>query len=138
MVHPNGHTQQKVLIPALRRALRGRCPACGEGRVVVRFTNLVRTCPACGWILEREPGAITGSMYIVAILTQFAAVGLMLLAWLLTDWSPIRIVATGVPLLLVLSIVALAYSKRIWIAVEYATDMGTDEREDYEKRGYVN
>ena len=62
MVHADGHTQQKVLIPALRRALRGRCPACGEGKVVVRYTNLVRSCPQCGWILEREPGAITGSM----------------------------------------------------------------------------
>ena len=128
---------EPVLTPALKRALRGRCPACGEGRVVVRFTNLRRTCPSCGWILEREPGAITGAMYVVAILTQFFAVGLMLLAWWLTDWSPLRIVATGVPILLVVSVVALAYAKRIWIAVEFATDMGTHEREAYDARGYA-
>ena len=139
MGRSDGHTQQKVLIPALRRALRGRCPACGEGRIVVRYTNLVRCCPCCGWILEREPGAITGSMYLVSILTQFAAVFLMLLAWLLTDWSPLRIVATGIPILLIISIPLLAYSKRIWVAVEYATDMGSDERDDdYDKRGYVS
>ncbi|MHC4449148.1 MAG: DUF983 domain-containing protein [Planctomycetota bacterium] len=139
MGRSDGHTQQKVLIPALRRALKGRCPACGEGRIVVRFINLVRSCPSCGWILEREPGAITGSMYLVAILTQFAAVFLMLLAWLLTDWSPLRIVATGIPVLLVLSIIALAYAKRIWVAVEYTTDMRTDERDDdYDERGYAS
>lgn len=106
--------------------------------MVVRFTNLRRECPHCGWILEREPGAITGSMYVVAILTQFAAVALMLLAWLLTDWSPLRIVVTGVPLLLVFSVVALAYAKRIWIAIEYTTDLGTHERDEYERRGFRN
>jgi len=99
---------------------------------VRRFTNLVRTCPHCGWHLEREPGAITGSMYLVAILTQFAALALMLLAWGLTDWSPMRIVVTGIPILLVVSVLALAWSKRIWIAVEYTTDLGTHERARYE------
>jgi uncharacterized protein (DUF983 family) len=127
---------RQVLLPSLKRALRGFCPACGKGRVVVHFTNLRRACPECGWILEREPGAITGSMYVVAILTQFAAVALMLLAWALTDWSPLRIVVTGVPILLVFSVVALAYAKRIWIAVEYATDLGTHERDRYEERGF--
>jgi uncharacterized protein (DUF983 family) len=122
---------------SLARALRGYCPACGEGRVVRGFTNLRRDCPECGWILEREPGAITGAMTIASILSQFAAVGVMLLCWWLTDWSTPRILLTGLPILAVISYVALAISKRVWIAVEYATDMRTDEAgEDYKRRAY--
>ena len=118
--------------------MRGRCPACGEGRVVVRFTGLVKSCPACGWILEREPGAITGAMYLTSIVSQFGAVGVMLLCWWLTDWTPLTIVLVGLPVLLLFSWIALAWSKRLWIAVEYVTDLNTDEGKDrYEERGFT-
>lgn len=87
--------------------------------------------------MEREPGAITGAMTIAAILSQFAAVGLMLICWWLTDWSTPRILVTGLPILAVISYVALAISKRAWIAVEFATDMRTNEGEqDYDQRAY--
>ena len=132
-------TTTQLLSRSLRRAMAGRCPACGEGKVTVHYTGLVRTCPHCGWILEREPGAITGAMYLTSILSQFAAVGVMLLCWWLTDWSALVIVLVGVPVLVVFSVVALAWSKRIWIAVEYVTDMNTHEgADDYEQRGYRN
>lgn len=32
----------------LLRGLRGRCPACGEGRLFRAFTKVVDTCAACG------------------------------------------------------------------------------------------
>ncbi|MHC4954331.1 MAG: hypothetical protein ACYTGZ_10605, partial [Planctomycetota bacterium] len=85
----------KLLRQSLTRAMRGRCPACGEGVVAEHFTGLKRTCPHCGWILEREPGAITGAMYVTAILSQFAAVGIMVLCWWLTDWSNTTIILVG-------------------------------------------
>jgi len=127
----------QLLLRSLRRALSGRCPACGVGKVTERYTNLVRCCPECGWILEREPGAITGAMYLTAILTQFAAVGFMLLAWWLTDWSNLVIILVGLPLLIAFSVVALAWSKRIWVAVEYVTDLKSHEAtDDYDQRAY--
>ncbi|MEM8883532.1 MAG: DUF983 domain-containing protein [Planctomycetota bacterium] len=130
---------RSLFLRCLLRALRGRCPACGLGKVTRRYTNLVRSCPRCGWILEREPGAITGAMYLTAILTQFAAVAVMLLCWALTDWSTTRIIVTGLPILIVFSVVALAWSKRIWIAVEFWTDMNSDEAADnYEQRAFVD
>jgi len=105
--------------------------------VVKGFTRLVPSCPHCGWKLEREPGAITGAMYLTSILSQFAAVGVMLLCWWLTDWSPMTIVLVGLPVLLIFSWVALAWSKRLWIAVEYVTDLNTHEGGDrYEERAY--
>ena len=130
-------TVSQLLLRSLRRALAGLCPACGEGKVTAGYTNLVRVCPHCGWILEREPGAITGAMYLTSILSQFAAVGVMLLCWWLTDWSTTTIVLVGLPLLVIFSVIALAWSKRIWIAVEYVTDLKTHEGgDDYEQRAF--
>jgi uncharacterized protein (DUF983 family) len=33
---------------ALRRGFRGRCPACGEGRMFRAFLKVADECPACG------------------------------------------------------------------------------------------
>lgn len=38
-------------------ALRGRCPACGEGHLFVRYLTVVSHCDACGMDLrEVDPG----------------------------------------------------------------------------------
>ena len=33
---------------AVKRGLRGRCPACGEGKLLYRYLKVVDACPACG------------------------------------------------------------------------------------------
>ena len=59
----------------------------------------------------------------------------MLLCWWLTDWSTTTIVLVGLPILVFFSWVALAWSKRLWIAVEYVTDLKTHEGKDrYDER----
>lgn len=39
---------ERALVPALRRGLAGRCPACGEAKLFARFLKAVPRCPACG------------------------------------------------------------------------------------------
>ncbi len=34
--------------PAVKRGARGRCPACGEGRLLHHYIKVVDACPACG------------------------------------------------------------------------------------------
>ncbi len=95
----------------LRRALRRRCPVCGEGKIFESLFRLRRACPACGWTLEREPGAVTGPMYLVSVLTlPFAAVVFAVLSFL-TNWPPGVQVAVGVPLIVCFSAFALQAAK---------------------------
>lgn len=54
---------------ALGRGLRGRCPACGEGRLFRAYLKVDDTCPACGEELHHQraddaPPYVT--MFIVA------------------------------------------------------------------------
>ena len=48
----------------LSRALRLRCPLCGQGRLFRGWLRMNQECPNCGVKFEREPGFFLGSIYI--------------------------------------------------------------------------
>jgi len=111
---------------------------CGRGKIFASVLRLRRTCPACGWVVEREPGTVTGSMYLVSVLTLPFSVLVFLALWLLTDWPPWLQVAVGVPVIAAFCFPALWVSRSVWAAVEYLTDVKTGEaaRSDYQARAY--
>lgn len=45
------------------RALRLRCPFCGEGKLFIGPFRMNERCPHCNTKLEREPGFYLGSIY---------------------------------------------------------------------------
>ncbi|AOF95852.1 DUF983 domain-containing protein [Sphingobium sp. SA2] len=63
--------------PALALALRGRCPACGEGRLFAHFLKPVPACAQCGqrWDLHQ---ADDFPSYIVILLLGHILVPLMI------------------------------------------------------------
>ncbi|MDX3901721.1 MAG: DUF983 domain-containing protein [Sphingobium sp.] len=63
--------------PALARALRGRCPACGEGRLFARFLKPAAACPHCGQRWDRHQADDFPS-YIVILLLGHILVPLMI------------------------------------------------------------
>ena len=38
---------ERIFWPSFLNGLRGRCPACGEGRLFVKFLKVAEACPAC-------------------------------------------------------------------------------------------
>lgn len=67
----------RPLRPALALALRGRCPACGEGRMFARFLKPAPACAHCGerWDVSR---ADDFPAYIVILLLGHLLVPLMI------------------------------------------------------------
>jgi uncharacterized protein (DUF983 family) len=126
------------LLTLLKRGVLRRCPVCARGRIFRSFLRLRRTCDRCGWILEREPGTVTGSMYLVSVLSLVFAALVFLAVWLLTDWPPWLQIAVGVPAITLVSLVALPVARGAWAAIEYYTDVQTGEarRADYEERAF--
>ncbi len=45
------------------RALRLRCPQCGEGRLFRGLITMPHHCEHCGFVFERAPGFFLGSTY---------------------------------------------------------------------------
>jgi uncharacterized protein (DUF983 family) len=63
------------------RALRLRCPRCGEGMLFVNWYHMRPRCDWCGLVYEREPGFFLGSIYVnyglTALLTTIIYVALV-------------------------------------------------------------
>lgn len=103
----------------LGRALRRRCPRCGDPAFVSWFT-LKESCDRCGFRFEREPGYWVGAVTIntVFIFATFLVVfgGSLLLTWPDVPWTWVLIVTLVVNLLV--PIVFYPISKTLWSALE--------------------
>ena len=55
------------LLPSVFRGLKGRCPACGEGKLFRRYLKVSGDCPTCGHDLARYP-ADDGPAYLTILL----------------------------------------------------------------------
>jgi uncharacterized protein (DUF983 family) len=63
---------------ALRRGLRGRCPACGEGQMFRAFLKVADTCPHCGEELHHHR-ADDFPAYLVIVIVGHILVPIVLL-----------------------------------------------------------
>lgn len=111
-----------------RRALRKRCPQCGDGPLFRSFARLRETCSVCGLQYRRESGSQTGAMYFCAAVTEIFAAGLALALYFFTDWSAPLALGVGTALVLGFSYFFLPVSMAFWTAVEYSTDVSNGER----------
>jgi uncharacterized protein (DUF983 family) len=48
--------RRQLILTALRRGLRKRCPHCGDGPIFSGFAHHLERCPVCGLVYERNPG----------------------------------------------------------------------------------
>lgn len=109
------------------RAWHGLCPKCGRGRIFRSRFRLVEQCDACGLLMRREAGAMTGQMYLSAVITEIAAAVMVLAIFFLTDWSPLTSIAVGLPLIVIFSYLVMPRSMALWVAVEFMTDVANRE-----------
>lgn len=115
-------TQAPTIPGAMVRSLRAICPRCGEGPMVESRFKLLPSCAACGLAYRKEAGAMTGQMYLTAIITEIFAMVLVLVVFFFTDLGVMASIALGLPLVVVFSYAVLPISMRSWVAVEYLTD----------------
>jgi Protein of unknown function (DUF983) len=118
----------------LGRALRLRCPRCGEGMLFVgkglsNWYHMRSRCDWCGLVYEREPGFFLGSIYVNYGLTA-----------LLTTIGYIALVATDAvsPTTTLLGLTAFCflfpfwffrYARSLWMAFDQLWDPRLEEDE---------
>ncbi|MCH2373215.1 MAG: hypothetical protein MK538_03465 [Planctomycetes bacterium] len=102
----------------IRRALRLRCPVCGEGRPYTGLLNMRRDCEKCRFHFEREYGYFLGSIYLnygpTAILLTvvfFSLLGFFDLR-LVHQWPFLLVLAIGFPLLY------YRYARLLWLSLD--------------------
>jgi uncharacterized protein (DUF983 family) len=103
------------------RALRLRCPNCGQGRLFTSWLRMRERCPVCGLKLERgEEGYQVGSYMfnIVAAELVFAALflGAVVLTWPTPPWKVLEY--GGIALMVVAPFVFFPFSKTLFLAFD--------------------
>ena len=110
-----------------KRCLASRCPQCGEGELFEAYSKLWEGCPVCELRYRREHGAMTGAMYLSAVITEVLAAALCVALFLLTDWSVPTGLMVGVPLVVAFAFLSYPKTIALWVTVEYWTDLKNGE-----------
>lgn len=108
--------------PALRHALRLRCPLCGGAPIFRGWIRLHERCNSCGWVFAREPGYFLGSIYLNYGLTTMLTAGV---------WAALHY-AAGLDFTLALALAGafvvlfplwfLRYARALWIWIDLSFD----------------
>jgi uncharacterized protein (DUF983 family) len=110
-----------VLLARLGRALRLRCPRCGEAGAMASWFRMHERCSACDLDLDRnESGYQVGSYLVAMIVIELLFVGIFLAilaaTWPTPPWDALSI---GGPLLMLLGpLVLFPFTKTIYLAMD--------------------
>ena len=113
---------ERPLGAALKRGLRLRCPACGEGQLLHSYLKVNATCPACGEELFHHR-ADDGPAYLTILIVGHLMAPAMLYAF--TTWrpEPITLFATLGLGVVALSLFLLPRMKGAMVAIQWANRM---------------
>ena len=99
------------------RALRLRCPVCGQTPLFSSFFTMHEVCARCGHRYERESGFFTGAMAVNLILTEMIIFALVLIA--VFNNAPLWLsIGGGVLLAALLPVLGFPLSRSLWIATD--------------------
>ncbi len=114
-----GSSRSRLVVTALGRGLRKRCPHCGEGRLFSGWSFLER-CPVCGLVFARNPGD-TWAFTIIGDRVPLAAM-VVLIYFGVVRSRPVL----GVAMLVALAALAIVTTPNRWgagIALHYLSRM---------------
>ena len=108
-----------MFVQSMLRGLKGRCPACGEGKLFSRYLKVQPTCSHCGLDLAKYP-ADDGPAYFTILIVGHLIVAPLLLFPIIWE-APTAIVlpATLIPLAAV-TLLLLPVVKGWFIGLLYA------------------
>ena len=125
--------EQPPLRALLARALRLRCPRCGQGRLYAHGLTMLERCPVCGLQYEREQGYFVGAVYVNYAITTVTVLGGVIVLDQLFGLSLATQLMVAVPLALLLPLLVHRHARSIWLAVGHLTG-ALDERADRKGR----
>lgn len=125
----NAHRPSLPPTEPLKAGLLGRCPRCGQGKLFTGYLTLAPGCTACDLDYSFADSG-DGPVAFVILLIGFVVVGLAL--WMEVTINPPLWVHFGlwVPLVVVLSLIALRLFKGLLIALQYRNSAAEGRLDD--------
>jgi uncharacterized protein (DUF983 family) len=114
---------------SLSRALRLRCPRCGETPLFRGWFTMAESCVLCGLRFERAQGYFVGAIYVNYAVTVLVAAGTVLvLDWTLGLTLTAQL-AIGIALGALVPVVFFRYARSLWLSLDYLVTTADERRE---------
>jgi uncharacterized protein (DUF983 family) len=111
----------------LARALRLRCPRCGNGQLYEGWFRMRERCPACGLRYEREQGFFVGAIYVNYAITAVLGLGSVILLDSVIGLALWQQLAIAIPIMLLAPLVFFRHARSLWLGIGYLAS-SLDER----------
>jgi uncharacterized protein (DUF983 family) len=115
------------LVAVLGRALRLRCPRCGQTPLFTGWFAMRDACPACGLRYEREQGYFVGAIYVNYALTSLLGLGGVLLLDSVVGLSLVQQLALAIPIMLFAPLLFFRPARSLWLGIGFLAG-SLDER----------
>jgi uncharacterized protein (DUF983 family) len=102
----------------LSRALRLRCPLCGQGRLFRSWLVMHKECPHCGVPFEREPGFFLGSIYINYGLTSLIVVIVYPVLLFSGTFSKTPLLIGSLAFVVVFPVLLFPWARSLWLGFD--------------------
>lgn len=103
----------------LLRALRLRCPACGQGRLFRTAFRMRERCPSCGLNFGREQGYFVGAIYVNVVATNAVILCVYVAGVLLAPSLAAHLIPVLVALALTLPLLFFRHSRSLWLCIDH-------------------
>lgn len=120
--HDTGAGQERPTWRSLVRGWKGRCPACGEGKIVFSYLKIADHCPACNQALHHQR-ADDAPPYFTILIVGHLVVPLVIAADRLFQPDLWAMLTTGAVLTVGLSLYLLPHIKGALVGLQWAKYM---------------
>lgn len=120
--HGTAAGTERPLAPALRRGWRGRCPCCGEGRLMRGYLGVAPECTRCGTAFHHHR-ADDGPAYLTILLVGHLMAPLLLWSFVTFRPAPLTLLVLFTLGTVALSLYLLPRLKGALIALQWAKRM---------------
>jgi uncharacterized protein (DUF983 family) len=122
----------RLILRAVLRGIRLRCPECGHGHLFQAGLRLNETCPYCWVRFERAPGESVGAVYLTSAITALLIYGGYFILDALLDSDITSYIAVWIGVVLALNLLFFRLTRALWIVFAYLTG-GVYADQDYER-----
>jgi uncharacterized protein (DUF983 family) len=117
-MRPDWHRARLLLI----RALKLRCPECGEAPIYETVITVRHHCPNCGLIFKREQGYFIGAVYFNVIVTESLLFGALMISFVVAPSTDLPVYKILLGLAVILPVLFFRHSRSLWLCFDHFFD----------------
>ncbi|MBP5858509.1 DUF983 domain-containing protein [Marivibrio halodurans] len=132
MPDTDNDTDREIYPSPWRTGWKGRCPRCGQGRLYRSFLKVADRCAVCDLELGREDAG-DGAVPFLILLIGGLGVGVAMILLFGLEWPVWGVFALTLPLMALLTVIAIPKAKGVLIALQFVTRAGDTGRNSFEE-----